>query len=174
MRCAVCPASDYLPSVVKPMGKALQPVECWDTHLSCVGNHPHTFIAVDQQVLLFLGLTAGWRLCHGSHRSTRGHHVLYPPWSPLAHVLGEQGCRFPNFPSITSPEDLSLVPWAENMPSETDLAWRELNVSKFHGKCQWQSGRRNQGWVGVLHNTYFWVTLLLCYYDNIPDKQLKG
>lgn len=47
------------------------------------------------------------------------------------------------------------------MPSEADLAWRELNVSKFHDGCQWQSDWRNWVWVGVRHMTYLYVILFI-------------
>lgn len=49
----------------------------------------------------------------------------------------------------------------ENMPSEADLAWRELNVSKFHDRCQWRSGWRNRVWVWVPHMTCLYVILFI-------------
>lgn len=41
-----------------------------------------------------------------------------------------------------------------NTPSEADLAWRELNVSKSHDKHLWQSGRGGASsvWVGKLYS----------------------
>lgn len=43
------------------------------------------------------------------------------------------------------------------MPCETDLAWRKLNISRFHNKHQWQSGWSCRVWVGKVCTTSLYV-----------------